>query len=236
MRIEQKKIVKIDELAHIVPRKGGATFSQLWQIFFYTRLFKYVHRQQYSRIKTAYNKICTKDNLQTLCEMEYLKSPRADIYCATDKVLPILKAAGFPTELLPPESRGFGDINELNNTDVFIQLPKLEHFYTLLYPSFRYLLPDALLVQLDRENSKYKLTFIEAEAKKPKWSDYIEDKRNKYLHLARGTDFYNYWKDKAPKLDIPVPANVDLKFSVTFVCSIQKDFGKGFNFVKSITI
>lgn len=235
MRIEHKKIVKVDELAHLIPRKGGATFSQLWQIFFYTRLFKYVHRQHYSQIKTAYNKIATKDNLRELCEMEYLFSPQTDIYCATNKVLPILREAGFPIETLPPEPRGMGDINELHNTEVFVQCTMLKHFYTLLFPNFRYVIPDALLVQLDTENLRYKLAFIEVEAQKPKWSDYIEHKRNNYIRLSKAMDFYEYWKENAPKLNLPVPALESLKFNVVFICSLQKDYGNGFKMVSQVS-
>ncbi len=86
MKIEYKKTVKVDELAHLIPTKAGATFSQLWQVFYYTRLFKYVHRSQYPKIKVSYNKICTDRNLLKLCELGYLTSPQKDIYCATNKV------------------------------------------------------------------------------------------------------------------------------------------------------
>lgn len=233
MRIKQKKTVKVDELAHMVNRDGGTTFSQIWQVFFYTRLFKYIHRQHYSQIKTVLNKIATKDNLREFCEKGYFTNPRTDIYCATNKVLPILKAADYPVEVLPPEPRGIGDVNELNNTEIFVQCTKLEHFYTLLFPNFGYVIPDALIVQLDKEKSKYKLTFIEIEASKPNWDEYIENKRDKYFHLARNMDFYDYWKITAPKLNLPVPIIEQLKFSVTFVCSLKKDFGQGFNFIQS---
>lgn len=233
MSIEQKKTVKVDELAQVISFKGGATFSQLWQIFFYTRLFKYMHKSHYVRIKKAYNKICRKRIFTSLCDLGYLKSPQPNIYCATDKVLPILKEAGFPISILPPETRGSGDINELHNSEVFVSLTKLPYFHTILYPPFKHVIPDALLVELDAQNRRYKLTFIEVEAYKPKWSDYLEDKRNKYLHLASITDFYSYWKETAPKLELPVPPLDKFSFSVTFVCSIKKDFGKGFNFITS---
>lgn len=236
MRIEHKKIVKVDELAQLVPRKAGARFSQLWQIFFYTRMFKYMHRSHYCKIKTAYNKICTDKKLQMLCELGYFTSPQKDIYCATNKVLPILHEAGFQTKLLPGEPVGKGDINELHNTAIFVGLTKVEHFHTLLFPHFGYLIPDALLVQLDKENSRCKLTFIEVEAKKPKWNEYLEDKRDKYVRLAKNIEFYNYWNEVAPILDIPTIDIQKLKFSVMFVCSIQKDFGNGFKFVLPTSI
>ena len=124
MKVENKRVVKVDELAHLIPFKQGATFSQLWQIFFYTRLFKYIHYKNYSQIKRSFNKICTFSKLQQLCELGYLISPQAGVYCATNKVLPILKEVGYVIDTLPPVPLGKGDINELSNTEAFIEIIK----------------------------------------------------------------------------------------------------------------
>lgn len=231
MKIEYKKVIKIDELAHLVPTNAGATFSQLWQIFYYTRLFKYVHKKQFPKIKKSFDKICTHDKLQELCKLGYLKNPQKDIYCAKDKVLPILREADFMTETLPVEPQGNGDINELHNTEIFINVMKQPHFHTLLYPNFTYLIPDALLVLLDKEKNKYKLTFLEIEAKKPDWENYIRTKRDSYLQLASDISAYDFWKVQCSKLKINSPNIKDFCFSVSFYCSISKDFGHGFNFL-----
>jgi hypothetical protein len=232
MRIDYKKVVKVDELADLVPRKAGATWSALWQVFYYTRLFKYIHRSHYPQIKVSYNKICTDRNLLKLCQLGYFRSPQPDIYCATKKVLPILKEAGFNTNILPPESIGTGNINEIHNTDVFVQVTKLPGFYTLLYYNFNYLVPDALMVQLDKENKRYKLTFLEIEAKKPDWQNYIEQKRENYLKLARDVRFFEYWSKTCSLLNLPQPLISTLKFSVYFICRINRNFGKGFKFIE----
>jgi hypothetical protein len=233
--VEYKKIVKVDELAFVIPRKAGATFSQLWQIFYYTRMFKYISYRHYIQIKPAYNKICTYKNLQALCALGYLKSPQYEVYCATNKVLPILKEAGFNTDILPLEPIGKGDINELNNTDVFVEATKLPHFYAALHHNFGYLIPDALLVQLDKENEKYKLTFLEIEAKKPDWENYLEKKRDSYFRLAKDIQFYNYWASICKLLKLPRPGVSELKFSTCFIGNIKKDFGNGFQFVHKIS-
>jgi len=234
MEIEHYRTIKIKELDHLVPTNAGATFSQLWQIFYYTRMFRYMSYRNFTQIKTSYNKICTYDKLHSLCELGYFKSPQRAVYCATNKVLPILKEVGYPVELLPAEATGFGDINELKNTDVFVKTVKLPFFKILLFPRFKNLIPDALLVQLDEENRKYKLTFLEIEASKSKWHEYLFDKKEKYVKLAKELDFYNSWNEIAPKLGLPIPKISDFKFSVVFVCTIKKDFGKGFKFVSDI--
>jgi hypothetical protein len=232
MRIEQKKTVKVDELAELLPREAGATWNSLWKIFYYTRLFKYVHKRHYPLIKESFNKVCTHQKLQKLCALGYLKNPQPDIYCAANKVLPILKETGFPAEILPDEPRGKGDINELHNTNIFVQLTKVEHFYTLVFPNFGYLIPDALMIQLDKDNQKYKLTFIEVEARKPQWDEYLEKKRENYLRLSKDIAVYDYWKSICRKLNLKPPKIEEFCFTVSFYGSINKDFGKGFTFAQ----
>ncbi|RPI19465.1 MAG: hypothetical protein EHM58_01260 [Ignavibacteriae bacterium] len=233
MNIDYKKIVTVDELAHLVPTKAGATFSQLWQVFYYTRLFKYVHIRQYQLIKKSFTKICTYKKLSELCELGYLKSPRHEVYAATNKVLPILNEAGYVTEILPPETVGKGDLNELHNTDVFVRCLKLPHFYTLLFPRFGYpvyLIPDALLVQKDENLSRYKLTFLEIEEPKPQWnSGWLEHKKDNYVRLSHDAALYAYWKNICRLIRLPMPDISALKFSVHFIGDISKDFGKGFS-------
>jgi len=231
MRIVQQKAVVIDELARLIPTKSGATFSQLWQIFYYTRMFKYMSHNHYAQIKPAFKKICTQKKLLQLCDLGYLKSPSIDVYCATNKVLPILDKAEFNTGLLPPEPVGTGEINERNNTDIFVRMVKEPYFKMLLYPNFGFLRPDALLVQLNEEERKYKLTFLEIEACKPKWNEYLEVKKEKYIQLSGDRMFYDYWNEVAPKLALPIPTIEQFKFSVSFYCTLQKDFGPGFNFI-----
>jgi hypothetical protein len=235
VKIEYQKTVKVDELAKLIPTKHGATFSQLWQVFHYTRMFKYVEHRHYPKIKGAFIKICTHKNLRKFCELGYFKSPGKDIYCATNKVLPILKEAGYNIELLPNEPVGVGDINEIHNTDAFVQAVKVPHFKTLLYPQFGYLIPDALMVQLNEDTKCYKLSFLEIEAKKPKWNDYVERKRDSYLGLSKSLDFYEYWKTIVPKLNLPIPLIENFKFNVIFVCSLNKNFGNGFKMVSQIS-
>lgn len=184
------------------------------------------------QIKTAFNKICTDKKLLSLCDLGYLKSPREGIYCATNKVLPVLKEAGFPINTLPDEPVGNGDINELNNTEAFIRLLKKEKYTTLLFCDFKYIIPDALMVKIDKENRKYKLTFLEIETKKPDWENYIENKRDNYLKLAKDIRFFNYWSEICPLLGLPQPKIDKLHYSVYFIGNIKCDFGKGFSFIE----
>jgi hypothetical protein len=217
MKINYQKTIVVDELADLIPFKAGATWSALWQIFYYTRLLKYVHRSHYPQIKISYNKICTDKNLHKLCQLGYFNSPQKDVYCATNKVLPILKEADFFTELLPSESVGKGDINELNNTRVFISLIKQEHFYTFLYPNFDYLIPDALMVSLDKENKRYRLIFLEVERKKPNWKEWLENKKLNYSKLATDYRFYTKWQDYCNIIGFPKPDISKLKFSYQII-------------------
>jgi hypothetical protein len=86
------------------------------------------------------------------------------------------------------------------------------------------------MIQLDKDNRKYKLTFIEVEAHKPNWSEYVEKKRDNYYRLSEDIFVFNYWKEICRKLNIKSPSIEEFCFTVSFYGSIKKDFGKNFNF------
>jgi hypothetical protein len=223
-------ILVIDELKPLL--SGGATFSSLYRALYYTRKLRYLRHDQYKHIDPLLSKICTKNKLKQLCELKYLKEVSPKVYTATNKVMPVLQQAKFLTRFLPAEPEGTGGINALNNTEVFIQALKIEHYYDLIFPNFGYIEPDALLIQ--KNEDKLKLTFLEIEAQKYGWADYLEKKKENYLLLAKDLKFYDYWKNYSRILNLKELTQQELKFSVTFICSLQKDFGEGFNFLTKI--
>jgi len=224
----ESKVVVIEELKPLL--KGGSTWLSLFKVMYYTRQYRYIRADQYKLIDPLFSKICTKPKLKTLVDLGYFRGDK--VYTATNKVMPVLQKAGFLTRFLPAETEGTGGINALNNTEVFIQALKVENYYTLLFPNFIYLEPDALLIQ--NYGEKYKLTFLEIESEKFGWDGYLENKRNNYLKLAKDLAFYDFWKTASKILGLRIPTKQELKFNVTFVCSLQRDFGKGFNFKQQI--
>lgn len=231
---ENLKLVKVPELESVLNKPAGAGWSLLWHLFFYTRMLKYVHIKQFKQINTSFNKIATRKKLRILCELGYFREVREQVYIATNKVIPILKQAGLPTSILPNQSTGKGEINEMNNTETLIQATNLKHFYALLYYDFVYLRPDALLVLNNEKEKKYKLVFIEIEARKPNWNSYLQNKRDNYIRLAKDKIFYDYWKIASEKLSLRCPPLRFLKFEVFFISSIELNFGKGFKFLKNL--
>lgn len=225
----EKIILVIDELKPLL--SGGATFLSLYKVFYYTRLLRYIRADQYKLIDPLFAKICTKPKLKTLVELGYLKEHN-QVYSATNKVMGVLQRAGFQTRFLPAETEGIGGINSLNNTSVFIDALKVENYYTLLFPNFGYIEPDALLVE--KYGEKYKLTFLEIESEKFGWNNYLENKRENYLKLAKDIAFYDFWITASKILGLRVPTKEELKFNVTFVCSFDRKFGNGFNFKEQL--
>jgi hypothetical protein len=217
-----------NDLRDIIPLESGGSFKLLWDMLYHIRLLKYVRQSDLKLINSRYSKICSTKKLYRLVELGLLNNADKDIYTATDEVLPLLKESGFNIKTLPRGINGSGGINELNNTEVFIQALKLQDFKTLLYPSFDYIRPDALLVRAN--DKRYKLEFLEIEASKAGWTDWFENKRINYLRLARDRQIYAYWKAQCNYLNMSVPDIKDFKFSVLFVCKLKKDFGQGFNF------
>ena len=172
----------------IIPLNSGGSFKLLFDMLYHIRQLKYVRQSDLKLINSRYSKICATKKLQRLVELEYLQNTYEDVHIATDKVMPLLHKNGYQTKLLPKEIKGDGKENELNNTEVFIQALKLPDYKALLYPIFGeinrpYLKPDALLVRV--KDGAYKLEFIEVEASKPDWDNWLENKRINYLKLAR---------------------------------------------------
>lgn len=220
--------------------KNGS-YKLVWDLFYKTRLLKYVHHEQYPTIRKTFNKVSAEKKLKHLCNEGYLEEcENGKVFVATDDVLPILQELKeYNTNLLPKHKPvGKGDVNEILNTEAFIQAVKLPDFYTLLYPTeFREshdLIPDALLVLKSKEEKKYKLIFLEVEAKKPNWIEKLAGKRENYVSLSRDYRFYDYWKKTSTTIGLPMPDISQLKFSVNFICTLKKDFGTGFNFIESL--
>ena len=226
------------DLDYIIPKarlilpKNFEGDKLLWDMLKDIRLLKYVRRTQLKDIKPLYSKICSKDKINTLIELKLIRYTREDVLVSSATSLRALRKLGYNTEILPRDSDGNGDINELNNTEVFIQALKLPDYKALLYPNFEYLIPDALVVRGTKE--RYKLEFLEVEASKSNWNDWLENKRINYLKLAQDKHAYSYWKEQCNYLDLSVPNINDFRFSVNIIGKIEKDFGEGFNFKESL--
>lgn len=229
-----------EDIAHIQQKSPtNKTIRATYQMLYDTRMLKYVQKNQFEKIRSTYSRLATFKSLNYLCKKGWLEERVKGVYTTADKTLPVLKAKGFNIDTLPKIISGKGMLNEIQNTEVLIQVMKLKYFKALLYPSFGiekvWLRPDALLVRLDEENKRYKLTFLEIEAKKPDWERYIDRKREKYMRLAHDREFYTKWLTFAKKLGFPQPGISTIKFSVYFIGNIQRDFGSGFKFLKEVS-
>ena len=205
------------QLKHLVNVENGGTWANLWRLFYYTRLFKYIHWRQYKKFNPFMFKLSAKWKLNELCERGFLFSPGKNIYCATKKVEPILREANLPefVFIFPNISDGDGYINEINNTEVFIELSKQKDFYTLLYPNFGYLRPDSLLVE--KRDNEYRLTCLEIEAKKPNWDKHIKEKLINYNDLSKDRQFYDWWCVQCDLLGFKKPKIEEFKFNYKII-------------------
>jgi len=206
------------------------SYEAVWDMLHDIRRLKYVRQNQLSRINNRYTKTCSPKKITRLIELGLIKKSENGIIISTEKSLQFLKQLNYNTTILPKNISGDGSINELNNTEVFIQALNLPDFFALLYPDFEYLKPDALLIRGTKE--KYKLEFLEVEASKSNWDNWLENKRINYLKLAGEKRVFSYWVSQCKLLDLPVPGINDFRFSVSIIGKLNKDFGEGFKFLE----
>ena len=214
----------------------GGSLKDIYRLLYHIALLKYSTIEHLKKTHKTASKVATKPKLEKLSELGFINS-QFDIYTATQQTHEILKRIrigkwDIDIDLLPGLPEGYGSINELNNTDVFIQALNLQDYYTLLYPNFSYLRPDALLVL--KQEKRYRLAFLEIEAGKSNWDAWLDAKRYNYLKLAKDQRVFEYWQKTAPKLNLPVPMIDEFKFSVSIIGNITKQWGEGFNFYKKL--
>jgi len=212
---------------------SGGSYANIYQLLYYVALLKYSTQGHLKSIGfSGAEKVATKKKLHALCEFGYVRlaNETLGIYTATAKTLHLLKTIGQNLNLLPAVPKGIGF--EIYNTDVFVQALKLPNYFALLYPQFPiedpYIIPDALLVL--KEDHQYQLNFLEIEAEKPNWNNYLQTKYDSYKRLAKDPLVYKFWKAFSGYLNLPCPKIEDFKFRVIIIGDIKKDWGKGFEF------
>ena len=221
------------------PLKEGSSYRNIYKLLYYICLFKYSNRELLQKSFTSAFKIATKEKIKFLNNLGYFDLLEDVIIPnkTTFEILQILDKKDLdldysPSKLLPALPSGMGNINELNNTEVFIQAVNLPDFYSLLFPNFGYIIPDALLVR--KNGDKYKLEFLEIEASKENWSSYLENKHQNYLQLATNKDVYDYWLDCCDIFKWSIPDINNFKFSVVIIGKIKRDWEDCFIFRETL--
>ncbi|MFW5983182.1 MAG: hypothetical protein ACOCQ4_01680 [bacterium] len=220
MALEEYK----EELA---PFARGSSFSQVFKCLYYFQLLKLSTQSHLKAVNfDPYGKVVTKKKLQALVNLNYLKSHQNEergepIFTTTKKNLQALEAYGYITLLLPAQSEGRGSKESLYNTDEFVKALHRQNFKALLFPNFKYIIPDGLLVLADE--GRYQLNFLEIEKPKPEWHQHLAIKKQNYKRLARDPEVYRYWKKRAKLLSLPVNRET-FKFRVLCIGNIKKDW------------
>ena len=232
-----------DDIRKKFKLSNGYSFTRFYELFYQIRVLKYANIEMLKKIRPDDSHVYTQESLAKLEYLGYLKQVNVvdgqEIYIATDNVKPAIESLGISKHLIPFESTGVGEIDALGTASVVSDILAINFDikkHVILYPEFPdgdpYIRPDALFVI--REKKRYRLAFLEVEAKKPKWDEHIGKKIVNYKRLSKDSDVYNYWSNKADILGIPVPDINDFKFSVVFIGNITHSNSTGFKFVKNI--
>jgi hypothetical protein len=220
------------------PLCKGASLNDMYKLLYHICLLKYSKVEHLSKSFPRAFKVATENKLKSLCSLEIINE-RQGIYTANKLTHTLLKKVkinkrNVNLELLPSLPQGYGGINEINNTDVFVNVLNLDSYYSLLYPSFDYVRPDALLVL--KKDSKYKLIFLEIEASKSNMDNWLDGKKYNYLRLAKDITVYNKWCALAKMLNLTVPEPKDFKFTIGIIGKEKKVWGDCFVFTSDLNV
>ncbi len=149
--------------------------------FWILYLVRYATFKQLKSVrKLSVQRVFTKKNLAKLTELGYLKV-NGNVYSLASKGFEFLGQN-------EPRLRGEGSDHTLKITDILLSLMDQPHFFTVEYPHFGELVPDACIIWKD--GNRYKVEFLEVENSE-KHPSYLEEKRAKYER--NGKQIHQWW-------------------------------------------
>lgn len=210
--------------------KERASWQQIFDLLYTLAQVRYATQKQLQPIN---HRVCTKPNLVKLEALGYLKSIDLVSFHITEKTREILEREGYNTKILQGTYRAKDLTHALLITDAILKLNPWSVFYPQFKepPDYRkeWLKPDACLIF--KNDTNYKIQFLEVEEKKPNWENYLLDKKSKYERLAGLSDlFFVWWKRRAENLGLPMGKIDDFGFSVLVVGGVKKEWD-GWNFI-----
>lgn len=221
--------MELEELyPDLAPLVKGASFTQLFRLFHALALVRYATKDQLNSVNS---KIATKKKLTLLVDMGYLFLTNTGAYFTAPKTLELLKERGFNTKILQKKLTGEGAEHQLQITSVILGRMKFTDFYSVFYPTFKqppdydkeYLRPDACLIR--KNESAYKITFLEVENPKVNWTAYLADKKEKYDKVAQDYNTYDkWWRYHSDQLNLPFCREEDFCFSVLCVGGFRAEW------------
>ena len=204
------------DLAELVK---GSSFSQLFSLLHILAQVRYADKAQ---LNTCNFKLATRAKLLKLEHLGYLTC-KNKVYSVTSKTIELLKENDYPVSHFTGDLRGEGGKEEICKAAVKLEALKLPDFYRLIYPNFTYLIPDFALVF--KRDHQAKLVFVEVETEKPKWNEYLENKRMNYLTLSADHDIWAvWWKVHSTKLNLAWCREDEFSFSVWCVGNFKADW------------
>ena len=218
--------------------KDGKTirsYQQFFKLYYYIRLLKYSTQSQLRSIKfSGVSKVATRDIIHQCVKFGHISTADKNgiVFVPNEVTDQIVKKVNYNDagyiKVFANLPAGTETSNEIKNTEVFIQALKADYFYFILFPDFNYVRPDALIIL--KNESMYKLIFVEVETEQSNWQNRLDRMRENYLRLCKDKLVYDFWKQTATLLNLPIPDINDFKFSVKIISSIYNNWGEGFEF------
>jgi hypothetical protein len=126
--------------------------------------------------------------------------------------------------------RGQGKEHDLAITDILLGLTAQEDFFTVFYPRFPYVRPDACVIY--KRDGEFKIEFLEVETT-DKEAGYLERKQVNYERLANDYKTYSvWWNEWGDRFRLKCKPD-DFCFCVVCHSKVKRDWD-GWRFVNGI--
>ena len=202
---------KSDVYPDLYPLISGISWNQLFAFIWIIASVRYATQPQTRRINPKFG---TKNKLTRLCELEYLKRSDGGFYSIGCKTLELLKKEGYNTKILQTDTTANYNPHDETLTDFILTEMEKDDFYAVIYPHFKYKIPDCCLVW--KRGDQYKLEMIELELS-PKTNEFLDNKARGWEQAFQDIDIYKvWWKRWSRLLKLKYPSVDEFKFTVRY--------------------
>lgn len=181
--------MKLDDLyPDLMPILKGARFKRFCDDLYKLAMIRYATFEQLNAINSQ---VFTKTKVPKLADLGYLAISQKNICTIGHLARPLLSDQSYNISVIQKKMTAISGTHPLRVSEVLLSLMGEEDFFSVIYPHFTFVIPDACVIK--RRENAVKIQMVEVESHKANWQEYLEVKRRSYEQLARDEEIWSIW-------------------------------------------